>query len=71
MKNLKSKNIEKGNIEETFKKLDELIKKLESDKCGLEDSIKYYEMGAKLVKDAKKIIDRVEKKLEVIDNGIE
>ena len=63
MKNVKYKNNEKNNnIEETFKKLDEIIKKLESDKCGLEESVEYYETGVKLVKDAKKIIDKIEKK---------
>lgn len=59
-------------IEETLKELDELIKKLESGESSLEDSFQFYEKGMKLIKSCNDKIDKVEKKLIVIEeNGEE
>ena len=38
-------------IEESFAALDDMVKKLESDKISLEESFRLYEEGMKLVKD--------------------
>jgi exodeoxyribonuclease VII small subunit len=57
-------------IEETFAEMEELIKKLESGECSLEESFQYYETGMKLVKSCNDKIDKVEKKIIVLeDNG--
>lgn len=57
-------------IEETFGELEEIIKKLESGESSLEESFQYYETGIKLIKSCNEKIDKVEKKIIVIeDNG--
>ncbi|WP_313071650.1 exodeoxyribonuclease VII small subunit [Lacrimispora sp.] len=57
-------------IEETFAEMEELIKKLESGESSLEESFQYYETGMKLVKSCNDKIDKVEKKIIVLeDNG--
>lgn len=59
-------------IEETLKDLEELVKKLESGESSLEESFKYYETGMKLVKSCNDKIDKVEKKIIVLEeNGEE
>jgi exodeoxyribonuclease VII small subunit len=59
-------------IEETLKDLEELIKKLESGESSLEKSFEYYETGMKLVKSCNDKIDKVEKKIIVLEeNGEE
>lgn len=59
-------------IEETLKDLEELIKKLESGESSLEESFEYYETGMKLVKFCNDKIDKVEKKIIVLEeNGEE
>lgn len=54
-------------IEETFRELEELIKKMESGESSLEESFGYYEAGMKLVKACNEKIDKVEKKLVVLE----
>jgi len=52
--------------------LEELIKKLESGESSLEESFEYYETGMKLVKSCNDKIDKVEKKIIVLEeNGEE
>lgn len=56
-------------IEETFAELEELIKKLESGECSLEESFRHYETGMKLVKSCNEKIDNVEKKIIVLEEN--
>lgn len=56
-------------IEETFAELEELIKKLESGESSLEESFQYYETGMKLVKSCNEKIDKVEKKIIVLEEN--
>ncbi len=53
-------------IEETFVRLEEVLKRLEEGECSLEDSFRYYEEGMKLVKSCHDKIDRVEKQIQVL-----
>ena len=53
-------------IEESFAALDDMVKKLESDKTSLEESFRLYEEGMKLVKDVSGRIELVEKKMQII-----
>ncbi|HIX25790.1 MAG TPA: exodeoxyribonuclease VII small subunit [Candidatus Lachnoclostridium avicola] len=53
-------------IEETFVRLEEVLKKLEEGECSLEDSFRYYEEGMKLVKSCHDKIDQVEKQIQVL-----
>lgn len=56
----------KMTIEESFAALDDMVKKLESDKISLEESFRLYEEGMKLVKDVSGRIELVEKKMQII-----
>lgn len=53
-------------IEETFASLEEIITILENKETTLEDAFAQYEKGIKLVKDANKALDAVEKKILVL-----
>lgn len=61
--------IPEKSIEETFKDLDVMVEKLESDDISLEESFKLYEEGMTLLKDLNGRIDRVEKKMQQIDEN--
>lgn len=53
-------------VEKCFEELGEILKKLEDENTGLEESFKLYEEGLKLVNTARQSIDRVEKDLKVL-----
>lgn len=57
-------------IEESFASLDTIIEELQNGDLTLEESFQKYEEGMKLIKNCNTAIDKVEKKLEVI-NGEE
>ena len=58
-------------LEESFEQLEPIIAELEKGDMTLEDSFKKYEEGMKLIKNCSNSIDRVEKKLIVLENGEE
>lgn len=55
-------------LEECFEGLDDIIVELQSGELSLEDSFKKYEEGMKLIKKCTETIDKVEKKLIVVEN---
>lgn len=55
------------NLEELFEELDEIVKLLEEEEISLEDSFQMYNKGMKILKSCNDSIDKVEKKLIVID----
>ena len=57
-------------IEESFASLDAIIEELQNGDLTLEESFQKYEEGMKSIKNCNTAIDKVEKKLEVI-NGEE
>ena len=57
-------------IEESFASLDAIIEELQNGDLTLEESFQKYEEGMKLIKNCNTAIEKVEKKLEVI-NGEE
>lgn len=57
-------------VEESFEALDDIISALQSGELTLEESFKKYEEGMKMIKGCSEAIDKVEKKLEII-NGEE
>lgn len=60
---------EEISIEEGFEKLNELLRKMESNEVGLEDSFELYKEGVALVQTLNGKLDDVEGKLtEVEDN---
>lgn len=58
-------------LEESFDALDEIIGELQSGELTLEESFKKYEEGMKMIKNCNEAIDKVEKKLVVINGGEE
>ena len=58
----------KMSLEECFDGLDDIIVELQSGELSLEDSFKKYEEGMKLIKKCTETIDKVEKKLIVVEN---
>ena len=59
-------------IEEIFRKLDDIVRKMDDGEVSLEESFTLYETGMKLVKEAGERIDLVEKKSRVLhDDGQE
>lgn len=54
-------------IEDSIRELEELVGRLEDERTTLEDSFKLYEQGVKMVKNINTRIDKVEKKIEILD----
>ena len=61
----------KVSLEESFEQIEDIIGQLQKGDMTLEDSFKKYEEGMKLIKNCSNSIDRVEKKLIVLENGEE
>ena len=61
----------KVSLEESFEQLESIIEQMKTGDMTLEDSFKKYEEGMKLIKNCSNSIDRVEKKLIVLENGEE
>ena len=59
----------KMTLEESFDALDGIIDELQGGELTLQESFKKYEEGMKLVKNCNDSIDKVEKKLLVINGG--
>ena len=57
----------KLSIEESFEQLDTIIGSLQQGDLSLEESFHKYEEGMKLIKHCSDTIDKVEKKLEIIE----
>ncbi len=55
-------------LEETFKKIDEVMEKLSDDSLPLEESFTIYKEGMELLGNCQKTIDDIEKKVEEIGN---
>ena len=54
-------------IEESFGRLDEILDKMEDQETGLEESFRLYEEGLRLIRRAEGAIDRVEKKIRILN----
>jgi exodeoxyribonuclease VII small subunit len=61
----------KKTLEESFDALDMILQELQNGDLTLEESFKKYEEGMKLIKTCHESIDKVEKKLIVIDSSKE
>ena len=58
---------ESKSIEKNFEELGKIIEMMDNDEVSLEDSFKLYEKGMKLVKQCNDKIDKVEKKINIIE----
>lgn len=66
--NTKKKSPEKkeATISQNLEKLDEILKKMEEEDTGLEESFKLYEEGLLIVKRINAGIDKIEKRIEIL-----
>lgn len=62
---------ESKSIEKNFEELGKIIEMMDNDEVSLEDSFKLYEKGMKLVKQCNDKIDKVEKKVNIIEGNVE
>lgn len=60
---------ESKSIEQSFEEINAIIEQMDNDDTSLEQSFKMYEKAMKLVKQCNARIDKVEKKINVIENG--
>jgi len=58
--------MEELNFEDTMKELELVIKELESGELNLDDSVKKFEKGMSLSKNANKMIEEAEKKIMIL-----
>ena len=57
--------------EETYDKLEDIINNMENGKASLNESIKNYEEGVKLLNKLYKKLNSVEGKIKIVNNGVE
>lgn len=60
----------KINLSETFEKLDNVIKAMESSDISLEDSFAKFKEGLELIKQANDSIEKVEQELTVLEENL-
>lgn len=59
----------KLSLEESFEHLNDILQALQSGELTLEESFQKYEEGMKMIKNCSDAIDKVEKKLIVLDGA--
>ena len=62
----KKKKEEAPGTEESFRRLDELLERMEDEETPLEEAFSLYEQGLGLIKNAGAQIDRIEQKLSLL-----
>ena len=67
-KNITDEEIEKLSFEDCFKKLEEVVEKLEDDNSNLEDSISYYDLGVRLRNHCNKKLKNAELKIQKLSD---
>ncbi len=60
-----------ASLEDNLKKLELIVRELETGKNGLDESIKKFEHGVRLYKNCKKQIDNAEKKIKVLTDELQ
>lgn len=66
---MKSTEIKKLSLEETFDKIDDIMAKLQDDDTALEDSFSLYKEGMEMLNHCKDVIDDVEKKVIILSGS--
>ncbi len=54
------------NFEKSIAELEEIVKKLEGGNIPLDEMLKYFETGTRLVADCNKVLDETEAKLNIL-----
>lgn len=63
-----TKKNETPSLEETFKQLEEIINQMEGQDVSLDESFQLYQQGVEKLKSCSDLLDRVEKKLMVLNS---
>ena len=61
--------VKKQSFEQSLARLEEIVKKLEQGECGLDESLKLFEEGAKLADSCNALLDQAEQKLDILLNA--
>ena len=56
-------------LADAMNEVEELIKRMEDPGCSLEDSFAFYSKGVGLLKKCSESIDKVEKEIEILEEG--
>ncbi len=60
---------ESKNFEDILSELKKLVENLEMDDANLENSVKNFEVGMELIKQAETILTKAQKKIEIIESN--
>lgn len=63
-----TKKNETPSLEETFEQIEEIIGKMEGQEVSLDESFLLYQQGIEKLKNCNNLLDRVEKKLMVLNS---
>ena len=58
-------------IESTLKHLEKIVTQMEEEDLNLEDSLKSYEKGVSLIKEAQESLNKIEKKIQILSGNNE
>ena len=63
--------VKKQSFEQAMARLEEIVSLLEKGECGLDESLKLFEEGAKLAGQCSEMLDKAEQKVTILLNGEE
>lgn len=63
--------VKKQSFEQGMNRLEEIVNLLEKGDCGLDESLKLFEEGAKLAAQCNELLDKAEQKVSILLNGEE
>lgn len=61
--------VKKQSFEQSLAQLEEIVRKLEQGECGLDESLKLFEEGAKLADSCNSLLDQAEQKVDILLNA--
>ncbi len=61
--------VKEQSFEQAMSRLEEIVKQLERGECGLDESLKLFEEGAKLAAQCNGMLDKAEQKVNLLVNG--
>jgi len=64
-------DVEKLSFEQAQEQLQQIVTDIEQGKIGLEESIRQYELGCKLIQHCRKILDQAEHKVQTLSKTVE
>jgi exodeoxyribonuclease VII small subunit len=62
----KEKSAEEPNFEQALHRLEEIVHRLEEGEIGLDEALSHYEEGVKLLRRARELLDRAERRIELL-----